>query len=302
MSHNFMHHSPTKARVFVVALVSALVLAGCAGDPVDEVTSLEATHVTVTGTADEAPTVEYDTPFVYIEPHSEAVWEGSGDMVEDGDWVLLRFYAEDPVKGDVLRNDFEAVPVPYRVEAASLGPELYSLIVNKPTGSRLLQVTQEDNQTSVIVIDVLPAQSTGEPREQSEEYPSVSYGRSGEPEVAIGEDVIKPTQLVVQQLRSGSSEQVDANSQVVLQYTAAKWKDAEVFDSTWVEDVGPVTVKLGAEQIITGLEQALIGAPIGSQLLVIVPPELGFADSEHKLAKTTLVYVVDIVAASSPKA
>ncbi len=302
MSHNFMHQSFAKARILILALVSTLVLTSCAGDPVDEVTSLEPTQVTVSGTADEAPTVTYDTPFVYTEPYSEAVWEGSGEPVSDGEWVLLRFYAEDPVKGDVLRNDFEEVPVPYRVDVASLGPELYALIVDKPTGSRLLQVTQEDNQTSVIVFDVLPAHSTGEPREQSEEHPAVSYGQSGEPEVTIGEDVQKPTQLVVQQLRAGSSEQVDTNSQVVLQYTAAKWKDAEVFDSTWTEDSGPVTVNLGAEQIITGLEQALIGAPIGSQLLVIVPPELGFADSEHKLAKTTLIYVVDIVAASRAKA
>lgn len=279
-----------------------LFLVGCASEATEGFpTSNAPTQISVTGTADETPTLEYEKPFVFGEPRSEILWEGSGDPIKEGDWALLKFYAEDPVTGDVIRNDYLESPLALRMNAGTVGGELFSLLANKPAGTRAMQVTKDGDQTSIVVVDMLSAMATGEPRPQSEEYPSVQYDELGQPVISVGEGVKKPKQLVVQQLRGGGIKQVEEGAQVVIQYVGAKWKNAEVFGSTWTSKEGPVTIQLGSERIITGLEQAVVGAPIGSQLLVIIPPEMGFADSENKLAKSTLIYVVDVLAASAAR-
>lgn len=295
---------PITLGVRLAAVLAAMLmfLTACAGEPVEEETETpEPTEVTVTGTGDEAPVLSYDTPFVLGEPRSQVLWEGSGDPVHDGEWVLLRFYAEDPATKDVVRNDFLEVPVPLLVDPEFLGTELYSLIVDKPAGSRFLQITDDGDTTNIVVIDMMAAHSTGQVREQEATSPKVTYSKTGEPKVSIGKKAEKPTTLDVQQIRSGSSVQVEEGAQVVLQYVAVSWKTGKKFDSTWAADRGPVTVRVGADQIIAGLDQALVDAPIGSQLLVTVPPELGFAESDSKYAKATLVYVVDVLAASAAK-
>lgn len=297
-------NSPRRLSTLGVAAVVFLVgaLAACSGAATGtETTSSEPTIVEVTGTADETPKLSYARPFVFGESRSEILWEGSGDTIRDDEWVLLKFFAEDPATGDVIRNDYLESPLALRMNAKTLGAELYTLLVNKPAGTRAMQITQEGDQTNIVVVDMLPAVATGEPRPQSDEYPAVQYDELGQPLVTIEKGVKRPKQLVVQQLRGGGIRQVENGAQVVLQYVGVKWKGAEVFDSTWTSKQGPVTVQLGSEQIITGLEQALVGAPVGSQLLVIVPPDLGFADSGHELAKSTLVYVVDVLAASDAR-
>lgn len=77
------------------------------------------------------------------------------------------------------------------------------------------------------------------------------------------------------------------------------WSTGDVFDSTWGDGKTPVTVTVGADEVIEGLDDTLVGVPVGSQLLVVVPPTLGFGAVEgHALAKETLVYVIDVLAAS----
>lgn len=295
--------SPHKILSFLATfLVVVCGVAACSSGAAEPApTTVTATDVTVTGTGDEAPKLIYDSPFVFVEPRSEVLWEGSGDPVEDGQWVLLRFYAEDPDTKDVVRNDFLEVPVALKVSRETLGSELYDLVVGKPEGSRFLQITNDGDTTNIVVVDMLAAHSTGAARSQEAHSATVTYGQQGEPIISIGEDAKKPTTLEVQQIRSGSSEQVEEGSQVVIQFVAASWKTGKQFDSTWTEDTGPVTVRVGADKIIAGLDEALVGAPIGSQLLVTIPPELGFANTDSKYAKSTLVYVVDVLAASAAK-
>lgn len=299
-------HSTARVRSFsgfwTALFVVLFAVSACSNsEAAPELTTVAPTEVTVTGTGDEAPKLNYDTPFVYVEPHAEVLWEGSGAAVEDGDWTLLRFYAEDPDTQDVVRNDFLEVPVALKLSRETLGSELYDLVVGKPAGSRFLQVTNDGKSTNIVVVDMLAASSSGEVRAQEPHSPTVTYGQEGEPIISIGKDAKKPSTLEVQQIRSGSSEQVEEGAQVVLQYVAATWKSGKQFDSTWTDKRGPVTVKVGADKIIAGLDEALVGARIGSQLLIIIPPELGFANTDSKYAKSTLVYVVDVLAASAAK-
>ncbi len=161
-----------------------------------------------------------------------------------------------------------------------------------------MQVAQLDEETQVVVIDLLPARSVGDVNAQEATLPSVSYESNGEPKIQIAKDLQEPTNTVISQLKSGGVQQVEKGSQVVMQFVAQRWDNGEVIDSTWTKASGPVTVQVGADQIISGLDEALVGSPVGSQIMAIIPPEAGFGQAESELSNTALVYVVDILAAS----
>ena len=62
---------------------------------------------------------------------------------------------------------------------------------------------------------------------------------------------------------------------VRVHYTGVTWADHEVFDSSW--DSQPASLTL--DGVVPGFAQALEGATVGSQLLVVIPPDLGYGDT-----------------------
>jgi FKBP-type peptidyl-prolyl cis-trans isomerase len=80
----------------------------------------------------------------------------------------------------------------------------------------------------------------------------------------------------------------------VIHYTGALWADQTIFDSSWEKGVPAV---FAADGIVPGLSEALVGQQVGSQILVVIPPELGYGDQANAAvpANSTLVFVVDIL-------
>ncbi|MEU0785371.1 FKBP-type peptidyl-prolyl cis-trans isomerase [Streptomyces sp. NPDC006173] len=87
-----------------------------------------------------------------------------------------------------------------------------------------------------------------------------------------------------------------------LWYVSATWnpnrgkEQASLFDSSWSRS--PMPVVIGKGNLIEGLDRALMGAKEGSRLLIVIPPDLAYANHNQKgiPAKSTLVYTVDVLA------
>ena len=82
---------------------------------------------------------------------------------------------------------------------------------------------------------------------------------------------------------------------VVANYTG--WLlDGTQFDSSW--DRGEAS-SFSLDSVIAGWKQGLAGHTVGSQVLLVVPPSLGYKDQKQDKipANSTLVFVVDILAA-----
>ena len=80
-----------------------------------------------------------------------------------------------------------------------------------------------------------------------------------------------------------------------MQYTGVKWSDGSVFDSSW-ENGAPASFQTTG--VVDGFRQALEGQTVGSQVLVVIPPALGYGEGEindDDLVGETLVFVVDIL-------
>lgn len=281
----------------VVGVLTAT--AACGPSPDDAPTSqAPAATVTITGTGAEAPDLAYPVPLVLDAPVTEVVWEGEGDEVVDGQPVLLRIYSENGADGSVVRDDFTSVPAPYLLTEEAIGSDLFSVLSGQRVGARILHAVETDGVPVVTSIDILPSRAVGELSAPEAGSPVVAQDPSGVPTVTIPADQPAPTAPVVRQVVRGTGEQVTSGSKVVIQFVAVKWSTGEVFDTTWGEGRLPKTVTLGVDQLIEGLDEGLVDLPVGSQVMLVVPPGLGFGPSGNELSTETLVYVVDILAAS----
>ena len=101
--------------------------------------------------------------------------------------------------------------------------------------------------------------------------------------------------LISQDLIKGKGAVVKDTQSVVAHYTG--WLlDGTQFDSSW--DRGQSSA-FSLDSVIKGWKQGLAGHTVGSQVLLVVPPSLGYGnkDQEKIPANSTLVFVVDILAA-----
>ncbi|WP_139185834.1 FKBP-type peptidyl-prolyl cis-trans isomerase [Sanguibacter gelidistatuariae] len=281
----------------MVGLLTAT--AACGPSPDDAPTS-EATAavVSITGTAAEAPELNYPVPLTLDAPITEVVWEGDGDEVVEGEPVLLRVYSENGTDGTAARNDFLSVPVPYLLTEEAIGSDLFDVLSGHRVGARILHAVETDGVPIVTSIDILPTRAVGDLSAPEAGMPVVAHDGVGAPTVTIPSDQPAPTAPVVRQVVRGTGEQVPSGSKVVIQFVVVKWSTGEVYDTTWGEGRLPKTVTVGADQLIEGFDEGLVDLPVGSQVMLVVPPGLGFGPSGNDLSAETLVYVVDILAVS----
>lgn len=128
--------------------------------------------------------------------------------------------------------------------------------------------------------------------------PTVVLAPDGRPGVIVP-DADAPTELVVQVLKRGDGAAVADSDSIRVQYTGLTWADREVFDSTW-EKGASASVTL--DGVVPGFAQALKGQTVGSQILVVIPPDLGYgADGSGAIpGDATLVFVIDILGIDAP--
>lgn len=283
----------------VLALVAALVLGACE-EPEDATPTPLNTAVEVAGSAGQPPALTYTAPLDVPDTRSEVVWPGTGRELVDGGPLLLNLYAQDARDGTVLQNSYTDAPQWFALTDESVGSELADLLRGQRVGARLLLVEQDDDVPVVLVVDVLPTQADGEPVAPVEGAPAVEPGEDGAPTVTVPSETAPPTDLVVQPLVRGDGAQVEAGQVVTVRYTGVRWSDGEVFDSTWTEGTAPSSVMIGIGEVIEGWEQGLLEQSVGSRVLLVVPPGLGYGGTANPLAGETLVYVVDILDAHFP--
>jgi peptidylprolyl isomerase len=93
----------------------------------------------------------------------------------------------------------------------------------------------------------------------------------------------------------GKGEPIAIGDTVVLQYSGWTW-EGEQFDSSW-ERGAPASFTVASEGLIEGFVRALDGATVGSQVIAVIPPELGYGDTAQGAipAGSTLIFVIDIL-------
>jgi len=127
--------------------------------------------------------------------------------------------------------------------------------------------------------------------------PSVVRAPDGRPGVTIP-DGEAPTELATQTLKKGDGPVVTGDTPVRLHYTGVLWDDKTVFDTTWDGEPASLTV----DGVVPGFAQAIEGQTVGSQVMVVVPPDQGYGtEAQGSIpANSTLVFVIDILGLDDP--
>lgn len=126
------------------------------------------------------------------------------------------------------------------------------------------------------------------------DLPKVTRAANGKPSISMN-GYRGSKKLVSQNLIDGTGAKVKENQTVKVQYTG--WLlNGKQFDSSWGRGASEFQLSSG---IIKGWQQGLRGKRVGSQVLLVVPPSLGYGSTKQGSipANSTLVFVVDILAA-----
>jgi peptidylprolyl isomerase len=129
---------------------------------------------------------------------------------------------------------------------------------------------------------------------------SVSTDTASKPEITVPEQD-PPGELVVETVVEGDGPAVADGDLLVVDYVGVLWDGGEEFDSSWERD-GPSTFPIGTGGVIDGWDQGLVGQTVGSRVLLVVPPDLGYGEqgSGDIPGDATLVFAIDIRDAFNP--
>lgn len=161
-----------------------------------------------------------------------------------------------------------------------------------------------EGQSVAVVLDLqrvyLPAADGAPQYNDRPGMPSVVLAPTGAPGIIVP-DAAPPAELAVEVLKIGDGPAVGDGDSIRIHYTGVTWDDREVFDSTWEKGASAAVTLDG---VVPGFAQALEGATVGSQLLVVIPPELGYGDagSGSIPGGATLVFVIDVLGIDTPAA
>ncbi|PKQ27312.1 MAG: hypothetical protein CVT64_02470 [Actinobacteria bacterium HGW-Actinobacteria-4] len=126
--------------------------------------------------------------------------------------------------------------------------------------------------------------------------PRITRIASGAPAVDFS-GAQMPDGLVVEVLEAGDGAVVTEGQSITVHYTGWLWDGAQ-FDSSW--DRGEsISFVIARGSLIDGWVDGLVGQPVGSKVLLVVPPASGYGDRATGPipAGSTLVFAVDLIAA-----
>ncbi|MDR1152498.1 MAG: FKBP-type peptidyl-prolyl cis-trans isomerase [Bifidobacteriaceae bacterium] len=313
-------------RVKIVAAAgAALLVAGC-GTPADSLPSIAPmpeysemdqqmlSLIEWQEDDDGVPVLLFEPPIDVLETATRVIWEGEGEVIDEGDPIMFQFVVFDGQDGSVVDSTYEQDgPENLIVTADTTEPTLLEGLVGLKEGARLIYATPGTYSSAeaeggasatptptgarILAITVervaeLPPSASGEPVPPAEGLPTVSDGEGG-PVIDIP-DGEPPADLITQDLIKGAGSEVEEDKTVAVRYTGWLW-DGTIFATNWSEDTPaalPVSAMLG------GWRDGIVGHTVGSRVLTIVPPALGYggAGNEAVPPGATLVFVTDILA------
>jgi len=273
--------------------------------------------ITVSGELGSEPTVTFDAPLSVKSTERTVSIEGDGDAAETNDLAVVDYAVYNATTGLKLEATGynPAGRLVLTVNEANLLPGLLKTVECSTAGSRVVGVVPASeafgaegaadigigaNEALLFVIDIDSIASSvadGEPvAVEDDTLPTVELAKDGAPTITIP-DAEPPADLKIALLKKGDGTEVGDGDTVTVQYQGVNWNTKTVFDQSW----GDAPRSFATTGVVSGFGQALVGQKVGSQVLVVIPPELGYGpsggSSDGSISATdTIVFVIDILA------
>ena len=171
-------------------------------------------------------------------------------------------------------------------------------------GNPQIGIGNED--TVLLIADIMEVQEvlTG-PEGEEQPAPSWAPGLITEGDAITGLD-FEGTPQPDGKLRSavliqGEGPKVQAGQTISVNYLGQVYGAEQPFDESYSRGA-PTSFGIGTGQVIPGWDKTLVGAAVGSRLIVAIPPKEGYGEQGNPAAgikgTDTLYFVVDILAAN----
>ena len=272
--------------------------------------------IDATGGFGEAPEVTVPFPWAIDSTKTKILVQGTGATVDTVGYVDVNYYGVNARTGEKFDDSYSrgssmSFPLNGVVPGFSKG------LTGQKVGTRLIiampgadgydsQGGQSDagieiGDTLIFVVDILKtqfSQPTGTTVTVSDSSLPTVTGDLESPTVTIPSGN-PPSTLVVQPLITGPDANVVVaqGDGLVVDYAEYIWDTGKMVRQTY----GFSPLRGNLSDTIPGWQQALVGQPLGSRLLLVVPPDQAYPQGAPKIGipqGSTMVYVVDILFSS----
>ncbi|MGV4987219.1 FKBP-type peptidyl-prolyl cis-trans isomerase [Streptomyces sp. NRAIS4] len=253
----------------------------------------------------------------------KTVIAGSGRTIAENDFVQANYLGQIWDTGKVFDNSYDRhSPLVLQLAQGSVIDGWRYALAGKKVGSRVLiavppalgygksgnaQAGIKGPDTLVFVIDLIDSfnsKSSVKGREVAQSdaaLPKVATNTDGMvPKVTVPKTA-PPKKLVSTYVLEGDGPALKADQTVLCQFQGLVWDGGKTFQRTYGSGRLSQFALQQMEQAVKGLAQGLTGKKVGSRVLIVVPPELGYGDTPPSggvIKKgSTLVFTVDILAA-----
>lgn len=312
-------HVSTLAAIAAFGVLGLGLSACTTGNPRDCVPVVESgsasSTVSAPGDFGDAPDIEFPTPLISDGVQATTLIEGDGPVVQEGQYILSQVNILNGTTGESISASaydadnptaflFDQLTIPGLadgIQCQRAGARVAVTLpgdVAFPDGGTPQGMTTDDSLVVVMdVVDSITAHAHGTINASQSGFPSVVRATDGRPGITFNGSE-PPTEYGVSTLIAGDGEGTVADGDdVLLQYTGVVWNGDAPFDSSW-ENGQPSVLTASEDSVIPGFARALVGATVGDQLVVVIPPDLGYGDTEQGSipAGSTLVFVIDVLA------
>ena len=263
------------------------------------------------------PNVTFAAPITADSIQSRVVFEGDGNVFTGRNLIEFEFAGYHGGNGELLQEtNFDGKnPAPGFFGPDSV-PNFCSALVGAREGSRVVAIFPPKdahdgrgvenlgigpNDSFVFVFDlarVYLEKAEGSAVAPEAGMPAVVTTPEGVPGVTIPK-TNAPSELRISQLLKGAGEIVKSGDNVTMHYSGFLWTGGTKFDSSWDKGT-PAQFEVSPGMLIDGFLSAVVGQPVGSRVVVVIPPALGYGEQASATipANSTLVFVIDILGTS----
>ncbi|MBQ1000610.1 FKBP-type peptidyl-prolyl cis-trans isomerase [Streptomyces nigra] len=244
---------------------------------------------------------------------------GNGKTVAENDYLQANYLGQIWATGKVFDNSYDRkTPLLIQLSQGRIIDGWRYGLTGKKVGSRVEMAVpptwgygKEGNEqagikgtdTLVFVVDIedsFNASSSAKGTKVAQDdadLPKVGTNTDGKaPSIEVPK-TDPPKKLVANYILEGDGDEVAAENTVLVQYKGVQWDTGKEFDSSYA---AKQLVSFPLAQVVKGWSQGLTGKKVGSRVLIVIPPELGYGDQPPQgsgIAKNaTLVFSVDILA------
>ncbi|GGP09145.1 FKBP-type peptidyl-prolyl cis-trans isomerase [Nonomuraea glycinis] len=284
-----------RRRTIALLLIPLLAPAACSGSP---------SEPEVAGAFGARPTVVFPTGRPAAELRIDQLAAGSGATLEQDDVAIVQYTAHvwDGGANRLVDSSFNR-GAPAAFPLGRLPPGLDRALRGRKVGSRVVAAIPPGDglrDELLYVVDILGAHGRDTTVEAAGgSLAGVRVTGTDRPRLTVPRTA-PPTAFTATVLSRGSGPATQTGRLLVAQYVGVVWDGGRVFDSTW-RTGRPKTFTIGDGSVIRGWDRALLGVPVGSRVLMIVPPADGYGAAGHPPSgirpQDTLVFAIDILAA-----